>query len=413
MALGALLAPAWARAAETAPSPATIPVEVFTSLADMDEPRLSPSGDAVAILVKNTAGRRQLAILDTQDFTHAKVVASFADADVARVHWADNQRLIYSVWSQQESAWDSVGYLRLAVDRDGEHPLWLAGRGLNSLAVKAARDGLEEFVRTLDDGTGEVIAAEWSWTDIRGYGNHRIDSTPKRYDTRRGVATSLLHGRIPHDIQEWIVDEQGNVRGGLSHSGNRTALLSPDEKGDWLERARFPIWGKSSNSFEVVGLATDGQLYVRHTPGRASHGLYRMDIQTGTIEPNPVVDAPGFDLDPVLIEDRKLHKVIGVRYVTDAEGTVWFDAGMKAVQAKVDARLPGLINRLNPATCGCARRVLVTSFSDRQPAIFYLYDREDDSLVRIASSRPRVDPRQSATTDFFRIKARDGHDLPV
>jgi dipeptidyl aminopeptidase/acylaminoacyl peptidase len=102
-----------------------------------------------------------------------------------------------------------------------------------------------------------------------------------------------------------------------------------------------------------------------------------------------------------------------VHYDAVAPGTVWFDPAMKALQAMIDARLPGLVNRLDPASCGCAQRVLVTSHSDRQPALYFLYDRSDDSLIAIGSSRPAVNPRQMADTDFFHIKARDGLEFPV
>jgi len=412
-ALGAVLIPSCALSAEAGPGSASLPAEVFASLAEMNQPRLSPSGDAVAILVKNTAGRRQLAILDTQNLSNAKVIAGFVDADVANVYWVDNQRLIYSAWSQQASAWESVGSVRMAVDRDGQHQVQLSGAAMRVATEKSVHTSMASFVRTLDDGTGEVIEADWAHTDVMGYGNRWLDSTPKRYDTRQGVAKSILQGRVPHDVQEWIVDDHGTVRGGISQNEKETMLISPNESGEWIERARYPTWGETAKRFDPVAFATDGQFYVRYSPGHAGYGLYRMDIRTGIIEPKAVVVAPGFDLDPELIEDRKQHKVIGVRYETDAEGTVWFDAGMKAIQAKVDAKLPGLINRLNPATCGCSKRILVISYSDRQPSLFYLYDKEDDSLVQIGSARPRIDPRQSATTDFFRIKARDGHDLPV
>ena len=103
-----------------------------------------------------------------------------------------------------------------------------------------------------------------------------------------------------------------------------------------------------------------------------------------------------------------------MHYEADAAGTVWFDPAMKALQAKVDARLPGLVNRIDPADCGCAQRVLVTLASDRQPtAVSSFTTATDDTLIPIGGARPAIDPRQMADTDFVRIKARDGRDLPV
>jgi dipeptidyl aminopeptidase/acylaminoacyl peptidase len=86
---------------------------------------------------------------------------------------------------------------------------------------------------------------------------------------------------------------------------------------------------------------------------------------------------------------------------------------MAALQKEIDAKLPGLVNRIDPATCGCANRVLVSSHSDHQPAVYFLYDRKAALLIPIGGSRPAIDARQMADTDFYRIKARDGQDIPV
>ena len=403
-------------AAPTAATPAEIPAEAFFAREDMYRPAMSPSGDALAILVKNTAGRRQLAILDTADFTKVKVLNGFVDADVANVRWVDNQRLIYEAWDELESAYMMRRVVTMAIDRDGQHPMHIGGSGAILETERWTRDWMGQFVRVLNDGTGDVVSAWWEHTHVMGYGSRWLDSTPRRYDTRRAKASDIFPGRVPHGIQSWLFDEQGKARGGISYTGQDTVLFAPDDKGEWVERARFNTWNApAAERFRVRFLATDGKLYVDHSPGGSdgADGLYRLDLDTGKIDPAPVVSAKGFDIEPAIIEDLKRHRVLGVRYHTDAEGTVWFDDEMKALQAKVDAKLPGRVNRLDAAACGCAKRLLVTSYSDRQPALFYLYDRGDDSLQAIGVSRPLIDARLAAITDFVRIKARDGHEVPV
>jgi hypothetical protein len=125
------------------------------------------------------------------------------------------------------------------------------------------------------------------------------------------------------------------------------------------------------------------------------------------------VSVKGFDASPELIQDESAHKLLGVRYRADAGGTAWFDPAMKAMQAKVDARLPGLVNALTPASCGCGSRVLVVSSSDRQPPLYFLYEPAAHTLVPVGAARPAISPRQMADTDFVRIAARDGNDLPL
>src|ERR1700756_2312737 len=97
--LGAVLAalaalPADTSAAEPAAAPATVPAAAFFRFADMSDVRISPDGSAVAILVRNKAGRRQLAVMDTADLTKIKIVASFEEFDVAWAQWADAKSLV-------------------------------------------------------------------------------------------------------------------------------------------------------------------------------------------------------------------------------------------------------------------------------------------------------------------------------
>ena len=387
----------------------------FVALEDMDEPVLSPDGQSVAFRILNVDGRRQLAVLDTSDIGKGKVLASFADADIGSAQWIDDKRLIYEVWSQQDSAYDSRAYLRYAIDRDGSNGMKLGGTGTLFFAGPVARDSMGQFVRTLTDGSGDIISAYWTATMKSGYGNRWLDSLPVRFDTRSGHADELFPGRVPHGIQQWIVDGQGHVRAGMSSENGETAMFSFDDQGNWAERVRFKTWGLSTTRFSPIRIAIDGKLYVRHSATGAGSGeaLFTADVLTGKLADAPVISARGFDIDPVLIEDRRQHKVIGVRYQTDAEGVVWLDDEMKAVQAKLDAQLPGRINRLVPASCGCSTKVLVTSFSDRQPAQYFVFDRSAGTLQSIGTSRRKIDARQAATTDFYRIKSRDGLEIPV
>ncbi len=60
---------AWPLAGHTATTPvaapSTVPAADFFSFATMNEATISPDGSAVAVLVRNNAGRRQLAVLQT------------------------------------------------------------------------------------------------------------------------------------------------------------------------------------------------------------------------------------------------------------------------------------------------------------------------------------------------------------
>jgi dienelactone hydrolase len=418
----ALAAPgAWA--ATSGPAGSTVPVQAFFDAPDMSEPVLSPQGDAVAVLVRNNAGHRQLAIIDTSDVKRVAIAASFDDADITRVAWADDRRLVFEISHEDEAARYQKGSGLFAVDRDGTGfrtlilTSWEAvpmQTGTNIVSRSLTPDF--QFFRTLHDGSGDVVVLHWIGGEMAGnatrYHADWRGSVPMRLNTRTGKTSEIVPTPLPDHAMEWTVDDHGQALAAMSSSAGQSSLMVRDGAGHWLERARFASYGISAKGFNLQGVGADGRIYVtRNLDG--GDALFRLDLATGQPEPRAIMSMPGFDFNGDLVQDWRDHKVLGVHYESDAAGTVWLDPAMAALQAKVDARIPGLINRIDPGDCACASRVVVTSSSDRQPPVFYLYGRDDGSLIQIGMERPQIQARQMASTDFMRIKARDGHDLPV
>ena len=49
-----------------------------------------------------------------------------------------------------------------------------------------------------------------------------------------------------------------------------------------------------------------------------------------------------------LVGDAQHHRVLGAHYEADACGSAWFTPEMRALQARVDALLPGRVSRSTP-----------------------------------------------------------------
>ncbi len=400
--------------------PATVPAADFFSFATMNEAVISPDGTGVAVLVRNQAGRRQLAVIDTADLHKVKIVASFEDYDVSWAQWVDGKSLVFGLGDETESANQTRGTGLYGIGRDGEGLRRLINfSGFSQETGTAIKSRSLDpyyysFVQTLHDGSGDVVIAHWT-ADIKinAYGSEATGMAPIRMNVRTGALTEM--GKAwPDHVFEWVIDSQGHVRAGLQRQDGQTTLLVADGQGAWKPGARFPTYQASEEAFSLRGVAADGQAYVgKATGAEGGEALYRYDLVAGRADAQPIVSARGFDVDGDLIEDYRAHKLLGVHYDADAAGTVWFDPAMKALQAKIDAKLPGLVNRVDPADCGCAQRVLVSSQSDRQPTLFFLYDRGDDTLIPVGTARGNINRRQMADTDFVRIKARDGAEIPV
>jgi len=397
-------------------APASVPTAAFFSFDNLSDPVISPDGDALAMLVRNKEGRRQLAILDTSDLSKAKVIASFNDADVSRVHWVNGKRLVFSIFHEQEAYFDQTGGGLYAIDRDGDNmrtlvrPGWEREMQTGKLATDRTLDPNTVFSRVLSDGSDDVIVRRYTRGASRG---EWAGTVPTRLNTRTGSVQSLGDGNLPDFGYAWFVTPHGELLGGISNVDGKATVFGRDGR-QWKELNHFPSYEASDRSFSVITTGADNAVYVAKAFGADSaEALYKLDLATGRPAGEPIVHIKGFDFDGDLIDDEAHHRVLGVHYDADADGTAWFDPAMAALQKEIDARLPGLVNRIDPASCGCANRVLVSSHSDHQPALYFLYDRKAALLIPIGSSRPAIDARQMADTDFYRIKARDGQDIPV
>jgi dipeptidyl aminopeptidase/acylaminoacyl peptidase len=417
---------ALATAAPLRAAPAALaPAELFAEPVDMSHPRLSPSGDALAVLVRNRAGRRELAVIDLANPGRPtmNIAARVDGADIFSAHWIDDRRLVFEVGHENESLRDLSPGVLYAVDRDGANSRLLIGTdccfdGGVPQASQHALTADHRFMRTLADGSGDIIVLWSGGGSCIGGGQHYhcegSHPLPYRLDTRTGRVRTLVRPPLPDDASDWIVDDQGQVRALHTQHAGTTGLYVPAAAGGWSRIASFDQDG-SADAWRLDTIGVDGRIYVTRPSGDAGsdRALYILDMETGRAGSTPVLSVAGFDVEGALVEDARSRKVIGAHYEADAGGTAWFIAEMRVLQDRVDAMLPGRVNRIDPASCGCAPRVLVTSWSDRQPMQFLLFDRDSGALTPIGETRPKVVASQMASTDFFRIRARDGGDLPV
>ena len=406
--LFAMLAlPLVAAAAEPAP------VLSYFRNPDMGRAALSPSGRWLAVTTAVDSGRVVLAIVDLDDRKPSvHVVASYSDVDIASVEWVNDDRLVYNVADQvTELPSERFGPGLYSVRRDGSETRQLirnqwtppisTGRGLGVQPLEPNH----QLLRTLDDGSDNVIVGEYSWTPA----GEPAGMVAQRLDVVTGHTSSISFGAPDHTFG-WLVDRTGNPRITIAQSRGMTGVWRRDADGKWSSLAQY-----SSVIGGIVPLAVDdaNHLFVE-TSYRGYGAVKRIDLTTGHAEDTALISARGFDLDARPQFEQHSSRLLGFRYQTDAEATTWFDPRMRALQTLADERFPGHINTITCRRCGSDDGVmLVSSYSDRDPGSFWLYRMATKTWDAIGRKRRDIDPSTMATLDFTRIKARDGEDLPL
>jgi dipeptidyl aminopeptidase/acylaminoacyl peptidase len=392
-----------------------IPVGDFFKPAEFSNLRVSPSGKRLSATVPGANGRLQLAVLDLQDLSKSKIVAAYADADVVGVAWVNDDRLVFSLYDSKHALAQQRGNGLFAVDALGSavprtliRPQYREMGELSHITrrILDPNHALEALLR---DGSNDVIVGQY----LFGNTGELLNVNLLRLDTMTGITRSLSEG-VPDGVTEWTLDWQGRPRAVIATQGDvETTYWKATPDAAWTQVAEARVFS-DERPLNPIYVDAGNHLYAsaRVSTKEQTRSLVSIDMAAGLASKQPVLSAEGFDFTGSLVRNGQ-GTVLGVRYLTDARATYWFDAGMKKIQAQVDALLPGTNNALDCGNCDERAKVLVTSTSDREPGAYRLFDTATGKLIPIVESRPWIKPKTMALRDMARITARDGLDLPL
>jgi acetyl esterase/lipase len=383
------------------------PPEAFFRDPGFSRAELSPDGRHVAMLVSSRGTRLQLAVLNLETLK-PQAVGGDTDRDVASFHWVNDERLVYNFRTKL------VGH-NLVEERPGLYAVSVRGTKSRQLVAATSRGFLAAGGDTdlaLDTYHFLLHAPGFGMGDDI-YLAKAGEVSRRKVDYIDIVRVNTLSGRVqdvelPLHAQHWI----------FGHDQQPLAVLTSEAgRNQWQVRQPDNSWAKGEpfDSFTAGGVhpefqAADGTLYgIAGEKGHAA--VFEVDGKTVKPRGKPLAVAPGFDVQPQFIANDQ--RLLGLRFTVDAEVTVWLDPALKALQANLDAALPDTINRLGVPHHGDSPWVLVQSFSDAQATVTRIYNRQTRKLLRVGEALPGLDAKQLGRTDFFRIKARDGQDLPL
>ena len=397
------------RAAPAGPLP---PVESFFGQARFGSAVLSPNGRLLAVLVGAQDKRDSLAVIDLSD-DKVYPTAGFDDADIGRVQWVNNKRLLFDTTDKQLGQRDNrFGPGLYAKNYDGGVLKQLAHRRGEQFALDATRAGIQETL-------------PWNTFMLRQHGAQTTEFayvTSPQFDTKGEVThvdllrLNTLTGRsykvdAPPRAMRWVLDQRGEPAMAITAERDEASIhyREPTAKA-WKKMASYKLYG-STDGYAPLEFGPDGTLYVVANAGKDKQSVYAMEVASGKMNPAPLITSADYDFHGELIMRRE--KLLGFTMQGDSDSTLWLDAAMKAVQADVDKTLANTANLITVPVRPETPWVLVTAFSDVQPRTLLLYNTETRAFKRIGSERPAIKAAQMGTQEVVRYKARDGLVIPA
>ncbi|MBK1687056.1 alpha/beta hydrolase family protein [Rubrivivax gelatinosus] len=397
---------------------ATVPATAASDTAGYFNPpkfasaKLSPSGNRLALVVKNDEGFEALAVMDLPPTQPPRVLQSYPTAHVTDVNWVNDQRLVFRV-TEPRTDMREDGSGIFAIDHDGADEVMLTSRRLgNNVTESRVRSRVLPYNwslhDTLDDGSDDVILEEVIYDALRDPIGRRLG----RVDSKTGVLQALTAGTdASYNGIEWEFDRQGTMRAIRTRTQGRDRLLtrrSPQD--EWKT-----LWDRdllADDTLSPVQFENDHELIVQSSVGGDTSGLHVLDTLTGKVDPEPLLRVARYDIESAIV-DKRAGRVVGAQLTAGRPMTVWFSERMTAIQKSVDLALPERFNTIACGRCESSRFYVVFSQTDKLPGEFILYDHEKKSLSPIGSMRPWIDPSRQGRRSFHWTQARDGLPLSV
>ena len=390
------------------------PIGDFFENPEFSGAQLSPSGKYLAVRVGAKDQRDRLAVVTLED-SKVKVVGNFSDADIGQFEWVNDERLVFTATDRSVGEGDrryapglyainrDGGKFRQLVSRSGK-PFITSGSGginqrellpWNTYLLGQRGDQNSEFVYVV---YAQRSGGQLDYIDLQ------------RLNTLTGNYTSF---KRPGDTMRWLLDNNGEPRltTTVEKGVNTLYYRDPANNQEWRPLTKYNTYTGSQDAFSPLAFGPDGTLYVISNARKDKSAVYLYDLATGALSDKPLISLEGYDFNGRLIMNK--HQLLGIRHLTDAQGTAWIDPGMKAMQAQIDTMLPNTNNLLTPPTRPESPWVLVVAYSDIFPARTMLYNSETKLLSVVGGSHPKIQAQQMARQTLVHYKARDGLDIPA
>jgi len=378
-----------------------IPVEDFFKRSLFTSFQLSPDGQylaAVTPLFEND--RRNIAVINLETRA-AAAITGVKDRDVNGYMWANDDRILFFMDNDGN---ESFGIF--AVNKDGSKP-----RTLIEPAETQIRGGSRviltaSVLNTLEDNEDEILVSV-----PRQYHDTVVQDV-KRMNIYNGKMRNVE--RNPGNIAGWLSNDDGEIIGAVAlEDGKRKVLYRKSEKDDWTTLIEFKV---AEGGFTPAWLSDDGErMWVRSniTPEgeeRDKAAIYEYDLDSKKLG-KLIFEHPEVDVGGVVASDVKDDAVM-ITYNADKPGYHYVDPEWERMMKSVKAAFPEKQVSLSSATDD-EDKFVFTVWSDRNPAAYYLFERESNKMEELAIAYEWLPEDKLAKMEPVDIEARDGLTLPA
>ncbi len=356
--------------------PPLLPMEDFFRNPDTAAFSISPDGTRLAF-AKPWEHRMNVYVREIAT-ENEKRITSATERDIAGFFWKGNDKIVYA----QDAGGDENFHVYITDIQGAE------ARDLTPF--EKVRAGILD---DLEDDPNHMLI-EMNQRNPEVFDVYRCD-------INTGELTQLAEN--PGNIVGWMTDHDGKLRVAVQTNGVDESFLYRTNED---EEFRTLITTNFKETFSPILFAYDNKLmYVASNLSQDKVAIYTFDP-----EENKTLDLV-FSHDEVdagsLLHSKKRKIITAVTYTTDKRHYKFFDADREELQKTLDSFFPNYEATVADIDDD-ERRVIVRTYSDRTRGSYYLFDRKDNSISKLAELSPWLKEEQMAPMKAVEFKARDG-----
>lgn len=372
-----------------------IPVADFFKTSDYAAPMLSPDGKQIAVLI-NVLDRNNIMVMDTDNPQKFRVLTGFKKDNVGGMFWASNNRIVFTVDSSNGREAASIFSVR--TDKKKIKIVKLTGTDFSSRGAVFA-----QIVSTLEDDPEHMIVS-YNKRYIDAPDLYKIAFDSKWRDKRKSNSSMELIGKNPGNVQNWIVDNNGDVRGAITLDGLESKWLYKEADAEEFTTLRTrSVLDEQINP--IVFEKDNKSMIVQSNIGRDRNAIYKF---------NPITNKLGeliYGHDEVDVNSPILSRVdkriLGAAFVKDKLNIVYFDQNEKNIQAKLQKLFKGkAVETVSKSKDETIR--IVRAYASNDPGTYYLYNLAKNKINVLAKPRGWLNPAHLAPMTAFEFTSRDG-----
>ena len=359
--------------------PPLIPMEDFFKNPEIAGFSISPNGNFLAF-VKPWERRMNVYVREIATGTE-KRITSATERDIAGFMWKGSDRIVFA----QDVGGDENFHVYIT-DLKGANTQDLTPfEKVRAMIVDDLEEDPQHILIELNRNNPEVF-------DVY------------RCDINSGDLELIAEN--PGNITGWITDHNGKLRAAIETDGvNETFLYRANESEDF----RRLITTNFRETFSPAMFDYDNKfMYVVSNLSRDKDAIYKFDPDENKlldlIFEHPEVDVGG------ILHSKKKKKITAITYVTDKLNYKFLDADREEIQKTLEEFFPGFELAVTDYDDD-ETKFIVRTYSDNSRGTYYFYNRNDNSLSKLADLSPWLKSENLAHMQPVKFQSRDGLDI--